>query len=255
MSIVFGYLLFILNLAVVFMISTNKYYIFADVGSLLIVAVSVILMGLISFKSSGVLHIFRVVWVTIKRRDDPMPEMLQELIKVAKDTRGEITQAFSSSFKSNNFFLMDGIKLIGDGFSEDQISTILHERIEAVRDRYDFDEKVFKAIRTVPPAFGMMGTTVGLVALFAEIGGADALNSIGPALAVALVSTLYGLILAYCFLSPLTERLCTINYQDIRVRDMTRKGIILIKRKAPPSFIEEMLSSYLTHSQKKQRVA
>jgi len=251
MSIVIGYVFFIANIALVLSMTTAKHHIFLDLNGALAVLISTFCFAFIGFRPAGAIHLIKLFAITIKRKEDPLPEMLKEVIKVAKDSRGEITQSYASNFNSPNFFLTDGIKLIGDGFNEEQISTILFERIEATRDRYEYDEKMLKTLRAVPPAFGMLGTTMGLIALFAEIGGADALKSIGPAMAIALTSTLYGLITAYIVISPLTERLIVINNQDLRIREMTRKGVLLIKKKSPPSYIEEILVSYLPFKKQK----
>lgn len=253
MSVLIGFILFAINTAVVLMMTTKKLHIYFDVHSLIVVAGSSVIWVFIAFKPAGLAQFFRILKLIATRKEDRMAKMMEEVIKVSKDTRGEITQQVAASFSSPNLFLKDGITLIADGFSEEQIDIILEERLQSQRDRYKADEKIFKTLRNMPPAFGLIGTTTGMIALFAEVGGADAAKAIGPAMSVAMTATFYGILLGFCVFNPLAERLSVVNHADIRIREMTKKGVLYVKRKAPPSFVEEMLTSYLSFGQQNKR--
>jgi chemotaxis protein MotA len=141
--------------------------------------------------------------------------------------------------------LKESLSLIADGFSKEQLETILDERSHIAHSHYKEDEKLFQALAKIPPSFGLVGTTIGLIALFAEVGGTDALKKIGPAMAVALTATLYGILTAFAVLNPMLERVKQIAIFDKTEREVIHKGIILLKQKASPVYVEEILKSNL----------
>ncbi len=246
MFVVVGYSLALINLLIVIMMTADSIKFYLDFHAFICVVGGTAFSILIGFSPSGLKRLYNIYRVSIKNKDVDTNLLIRDIVRVAKETRGEINQTYLATFKSNHPFFKDGLQLISDGFSAEQIQNILDERISAAEERYKDDERFMKALVKIPPSFGLIGTTVGLVALFAQVGSADALKKIGPAMAVAMTATLYGLIVAFAVLSPLVDRLGEISLNNVRIRELIMKGIVHLKAKNSPIFIEEVLKSYLT---------
>lgn len=143
-------------------------------------------------------------------------------------------------------FLVDAVQLlVQGGIPEDALEAILMKRAATYSKRYDHDVSVFKTIAKFPPAFGLMGTTLGMISLLQQLGGKDAQKLLGPAMAIGLVATFYGIVLANLVLIPISENLAMINREDETVRTIVIDGFRLISRREHPKIVEEHLKSYL----------
>jgi chemotaxis protein MotA len=255
MFILIGYALAFINLLIVIAMTADSFKIYLDLHAFICVFGGTVISIFIAFKPSGIKRVWHLYSFATKRKEDDIVFLISEIVRVAKETRGEINQNYLSGFRSNNYFLKDGLQLISDGFSRTQIEVILSERLSAVEERYKDDERFIKSISKVPPSFGLVGTTVGLIALFAQVGAADAMKKIGPAMAVAMTATLYGLFLSFVVFNPMADRISEINLNNLRIRQLVLSGILYLKDKASPLFIEEVLKGYLAFgAQNKIRV-
>ncbi|MDR3608229.1 MAG: MotA/TolQ/ExbB proton channel family protein [Oligoflexia bacterium] len=143
-------------------------------------------------------------------------------------------------------FLRDAVELIVQGgISEDDLETILLKRASTHSKRYDYDVNVIRTIAKFPPAFGLMGTTLGMISLLQQLGGKDSQKMLGPAMAVGLVATFYGIVLANLVLIPISENLAMINREDETIRSIVIDGIRLVRDHEHPKLVEEHLKSYL----------
>jgi chemotaxis protein MotA len=143
-------------------------------------------------------------------------------------------------------FLRDAVDLIVQGgIAEDDLETIMLKRAATHSKRYDSDVNVIRTIAKFPPAFGLMGTTLGMIALLQQLGGKDSQKMLGPAMAIGLVATFYGIVMANLVLIPISENLAMINREDETVRAIVIDGIYLIRKREHPKVVEEHLKSYL----------
>ena len=113
--------------------------------------------------------------------------------------------------------------------------------------RHELGQKIFKAIADVAPAMGMIGTLIGLVQMLANM---DDPKSIGPAMAVALLTTLYGAIIATVFAKPISEKLGLRSDEERLIKSMIIDGVSGIQEGRNPRVIEGMLMTYLPGSQR-----
>lgn len=143
-------------------------------------------------------------------------------------------------------FIMDGIRLLHNKFDKDKLKNIM---VNQLRQRADHQEKMVERIEILakyPPAFGMMGTIIGLVAVLKQINSPDNMSSIGPSMAVALVTTLYGILISNYILHPIADNLLSRNNVDLKIRQLVAEGIILISENNDPVYVREALFSFLT---------
>ena len=131
------------------------------------------------------------------------------------------------------------------GIPEEALEEILAKRAITHSKRYEYDVGVFRTLSKFPPAFGLMGTTLGMIAMLQNMGGADAQKMLGPSMAIGLVATFYGLTLANLVFIPISENLAVINRDDETLRTIVIDGLRLVRRKEHPKVVEEHLKSYL----------
>lgn len=139
-------------------------------------------------------------------------------------------------------FLVRGIQLAVDGTDPEAIQSLLRTDLENMVARHERGIRVLKQFGTYAPAFGMLGTLIGLVIMLARIKNPD---MIAPAMAVAIITTFYGVILSYLVAQPLAEKLIIRNNEEALIREMMIRGIISIQSGDNPRIVEEKLRIYL----------
>jgi chemotaxis protein MotA len=124
--------------------------------------------------------------------------------------------------------------------------------VELQNEKYKREGFTFKIIGKFPPAFGLVGTTLGMIVLLQGLGSPDAFDRIGPAMSIALVATFYGLIFANVFLIPIGENLTRASEDDLLMRRIVVDGVRLLKEQKHPLLVEEYLKSYLAPSERRK---
>lgn len=152
-------------------------------------------------------------------------------------------------------FFKDGMKLLVEyGFNHEELEEILHSALSGKKQRDTEEGKVWLTVSRFPPAFGLLGATVGMISLLQTLGEPGAQDRIGPAMATALVATFYGLVTANFFLIPIAENLHEISTEELTLRKIIKEGVLLIQQKKHPTFIEEYLKSFLAPSQRMEEM-
>lgn len=177
--------------------------------------------------------------------------IILEIVDLAKGYR-ENSEYLKTKVKSlKTPFLADAVELmIQGGISDDAIDEIMHKRSTTMTKRYDQDANVFKTVAKFPPAFGLMGTTLGMISLLQQLGGKDSQKLLGPSMAIGLVATFYGLTLANLILIPIAENLQALNRDDQIQRAIVIEGLQLVRQKQHPKVVEEYLKSHLLPSER-----
>ena len=139
-------------------------------------------------------------------------------------------------------FLARGIQLLVDGHDPDVVRTLLTKEVRLSSARHDVGSSIFQQIGDVGPAMGMIGTLIGLVAMLANM---DDPKAIGPAMAVALLTTLYGAMLANMFALPVADKLRLRKDEEDRLKSMIIDALLAIQAGQNPRVIEAMLQAYI----------
>ncbi len=177
--------------------------------------------------------------------------VIAELVDLARGIR-ENADYFKTRVKTlQTPFLADAIALIiQGGISDEALDQIMMRRAATLTKRYDQDAGVFRTISKFPPAFGLMGTTLGMISLLQSLGGKDSQKLLGPSMAIGLVATFYGLTLANLVLIPIAENLGALNRDDESLRLIVIEGLRLLRQKQHPKVVEEYLTSHLLPSER-----
>ncbi len=142
-----------------------------------------------------------------------------------------------------------GVQLMVDAIDPDTIRDILEAEIDSMEERHELGQNVFKTWAAMAPAFGMIGTLIGLVQMLALIDTPDAL---GPGMAVALLTTLYGSLMANMFFTPIAGKLALRSREEVRFKTIILEGIICIQSGMNPRIIEEKLSALIPPGNRKK---
>lgn len=150
------------------------------------------------------------------------------------------------SDKIHHPFIQEGLRLINNKFDYIKLRHIMSNMMIQ---RLEHDERLIEKIEVLakyPPAFGMMGTIIGLVAVLKEINSPENMSAIGPSMAVALLTTLYGILISNYILQPIADNLHARNQNEIQIHQLIAEGIILMAEDHDPVYIREALLSFLT---------
>ena len=145
--------------------------------------------------------------------------------------------------KPKDSFSAKALQYLSDGFDEENIVDMLKKDIQLTTQRHTTGQKVFKGMGASAPAFGMIGTLIGLVQMLASM---DNPSAIGPAMAVALLTTLYGALLANLVFLPLADKLAFRTQQEQEKNSIILEGALGICRGSTGMVLEEALKIYLS---------
>lgn len=140
-------------------------------------------------------------------------------------------------------FLVKGLQMVVDGIEPDNIRQIMGLEIEAIERRHQVGHRIFSSWGELAPAFGMIGTLIGLIVMLSDLQNADA---IGIGMATALITTFYGALYANMVLIPIANKLRNQTNDEIYTREMMIESILSIQAGLNPRIVEEKLTSYLS---------
>ena len=172
-----------------------------------------------------------------------VPEIIQKIIDLSNVARKEgLLSLEEAAGDIDDEFLKKGILLIVDGTDPELVRAIMETELVSVEDRHKEKIGFWENLGAMGPAWGMIGTLVGLVNMLYEM---DDPSSIGPSMAVALITTLYGSILANWICAPVATKLKSKNAEEMMMKEIEIEGLLSIQAGENPRVIEEKLKSFL----------
>ena len=170
--------------------------------------------------------------------------MIQKIIDLSNIARKEgLLSLEEAAGDLDDEFMKKGILLIVDGTDPELVRGIMETELLSTEDRHKSKIAFWEDLSTMGPAWGMIGTLVGLVNMLYEM---DDPSSIGPSMAIALITTLYGSLLANWICTPVAGKLKTNNANEIMVKEIMIEGLLSIQAGENPRVIEEKLKSFLS---------
>ena len=226
---------------------------FFDIPSLLIVGGGTIASTLINFPLKQVLAVLKVIQKLIMAKEDDLLALIKQCIQLAVIVRKDGHLALENA--AQNIappFLKKGLMLVADGVDAEALNSILHLQNLAVAQRHKIGQEVLKAIGRWAPAFGMIGTLIGLVQMLSNMNDPQAL---GPAMAVALLTTFYGAMIANLFALPMAAKLKQRTDQEILLNMVITEGLKGLQMGLNPHLLEEKLKAFLMTAQQQMALA
>lgn len=223
--------------------------VFINAPSLCIVVGGTIGVTLIAYPLKDFLSVIKVVQKALFTKNISATELISKFTSFANKTRKEGILALESEIKEvKDEFLKKGVQLSIDGLEPQQIQNILDTEIDFVRDRHKLGAEIFTSMGTFAPAMGMIGTLIGLVQMLQSM---DDPSTIGPAMAVALLTTFYGSLMANICCMPIAGKLKTRSKEEMLTKEMTIQGIISLSNGDNPRILEQKLLAFLPPAKEK----
>jgi chemotaxis protein MotA len=169
-------------------------------------------------------------------------ELIEEVTRVAEVVRKNGPIALES-VQVDDPFLAQGLRYIADGYDKEFIRETLEKDRDIFLQHLEEASKVYKAIGDCAPAWGMIGTILGMVTMFANMSDP---SKLGPAMSVALLATLYGAFVANAIATPIGDKLHVKMEEEDIARSLIIDGILQIRDSKSPTLVREMLSAYLS---------
>ncbi len=202
---------------------------------------------LVSVVYSGSLRSLKRLATSISEVFNSQPDKsvhtLVILVDVAKIARKNILAVENILTKIKNPFIRDGLQMVVDRVDRDMVEKTLTTEMINIDQQRSADAKMIKLLSTLSPAWGMIGTLFGLVFLLNNLG--DDMDNIGPAMATAILTTLYGAILSNGLFLPWYNRLIEIKDEERRFYQLARDGILAIEAGQRSELLEQDLKNYL----------
>lgn len=178
--------------------------------------------------------------------NDDRKELIETIIELSKKIRSQGVLSIESDLDElDNDILVYGLEMVVDGKDKETIQEILEVELEQTEDRHSIGQEVFNKWGEYAPAFGMIGTLIGLIAMLGDLQDP---STIGVGMATALLTTLYGAFLANMIFLPIAKNLEVQTAQEIKTYEMVIEGVIALQEGQNPRVIEQKLNSFISQS-------
>jgi chemotaxis protein MotA len=223
---------------------------FVSVQSVFIVIGGTIGCVLVQYPLSRVLNVFGVVRHTFFADAESPGAVIEKFMEYANRARREGILSLEPVIKEiDDGFLKKGLQLTVDGLEPQAIADVMETEIAFLGERHETGAEIMGALAAFAPAMGMIGTVIGLVLMLKTM---EDPSTIGPAMAVALITTFYGAVLANLVFIPMQGKLKLRSKEEKLLKEMQLEGILCISKGENPRIIAEKLSSYLPPTERKQ---
>ncbi len=173
--------------------------------------------------------------------------LIEQIVELSRKARRESLLSLEK-VEIEDEFLSKAVRLAVDGMEPNAIKTVMETEISFLSQRHKIGQDILDGMATSAPAFGMVGTLIGLVQMLAAM---DDPSTIGPSMAVAILTTLYGAIVANLFCQPLAEKLKNRSREEVNARLVVLQGVLSIVEGDHPASVEQKLSAYLEPKMRK----
>ena len=220
-----------------------------DVPSMFITIGGSYMCLFLTYPLSYVIGIFKVVSRVFKVADYKEKEMVQKLVALSEKSRRTGLLALEEEIQDfEDDFLRTGLRNVIDGIDGAAIRVSMENELTQMEERHNKWISVVNAWATLAPGFGMLGTVIGLIGMLLNI---EDKSSLGPNMAVALVTTFYGSMMANWLLIPIASKLAYQNNLEVRSKEMIIEGILGIQSGDHPRILAQRLLTYLDPKDRK----
>jgi chemotaxis protein MotA len=219
---------------------------FVSVPAILVVVGGTTGAVMMKFTLAQFFGAFKVAMKAFISKLDKPEDLIEQTVEMANEARKGGLLALEGK-ETENTFLAKGIQLMVDGHEPEVVRQTLMTDMHSALERHDIGKKIFKSIGDTAPAMGMIGTLIGLVQMLANMSDP---KSIGPAMAIALLTTLYGAMIANIFALPIAGKLALRSGGERMIKSMIVDSLSGIQEGRNPRVIEEILKTYLPSSKR-----
>ncbi|NMA91954.1 MAG: motility protein A [Firmicutes bacterium] len=205
---------------------------------------------MVNFRKEEIKAVFQVTRQAFVRKDESVVDLNHKFVYLTKKARREGLLVLEDELPEiEDPFFRNGLQMVIDGFEPEAIQNILLSELEALADRHELGQSLYRTWGNLAPAFGMIGTLIGLVMMLGKL---EDPSAIGPGMAVALLTTFYGVILANLVFLPLAGKLSIYSKEEINRKEIVIKALLALQSGVNPRLMEEHLKAYFTPAERRQ---
>lgn len=215
--------------------------VFMNLPGLMVVLGGTTAATFLTFPAKDVMNAARAAYFVFAERVHDPNDMVATMIEVSILSRRKGLRELSR-IQTENDFLLKAANMLADGANAEEVRTALRIEINSLKARHFVVQDVFRKMGTYAPAFGMLGTLIGLVKMLSQIQNPDA---IGPAMAVALLTTFYGSLISSMIFLPMAGKLKSRTLKEIINLEIIFEGAVAVSENNNPILVYEKLSSFI----------
>jgi len=219
-----------------------------DASAALLVLGGTLAATMVAYPMNVIKTIPRLLILPFRKQTFEPARDVDMLVKLSDVARHSGLLALETGIPGGDPFLRKGVMLIVDGSEPRLVRAVLETELHALALRHRTGAEVLHTMSALAPAFGLVGTVLGLVRMLGDL---SSLESLGPALATALLSTLYGCVLAYLVLYPMAKKLSHVSGLEYRRRELMLEGLLSIQDGENPRILRDKLNAFLARSEVK----
>lgn len=225
---------------------------FVDIASLLVVLGGTMAATFINFSFEDVIGVMKVVKKVMSHTPRPAQDYIAQMVDISKKARTNGLLAIEEDLKNvDEEFLKISLQHVVNGTEPEDLKGIMRAELAIMSQRHKVGQKMFMAMGAYAPAFGMIGTLIGLVKMLQNLEDPAA---VGPGMAMAMVTTFYGSVFANLFFLPMAGKLKQRSDEEIRFKEMILMGVLSVQAEESPRVIQNKLLTYLTPSQRENGI-
>ena len=237
-----------LLLLAVMMAPGSSFSAFIDYPSAMVVIGGATAAAFIAFPLSSLLRFPKVLKKLFLPKQQEVAPIIDQLVEFAEIARRDgILALENKTDEIDDPFILLGLQMAIDGTDAEIMEKILRAETEALAERHKSGKSLMDTMGRYAPAFGMIGTLMGLIIMLGNMSDPDA---IGPGMAVALITTLYGAIMSNLFFLPFADKLAFYSKRELEVREVVIRGLLSIQTGDNPRVIEQRLKTALAPNER-----
>ncbi|MFI5345093.1 MAG: motility protein A [Elusimicrobiota bacterium] len=221
---------------------------FANPEAIFIVMGGTFCATLVNFPLSQVIGVGKIIKKTLMSGAEDNSDLIVTFVNLSQKAKKDGFLALQNDIKNiKNDFLRRGVQLVVDGADHEFIRNMLETEIGFIRERHKGGAEILNALGTYAPAFGIIGTVLGMIMMLSSI---EDVSAVPRRMALALAAAFYGLGSGYLVFLPMGGKLKTRSEEELLVKEIIIRGVLLLQSGATPSVVEANLKAYLAPSQR-----
>ena len=234
-------------------LDATQFVLFWNFPSILITFGGTVAATLINYPLRQVIGVWAIAKKVFSESGEDTTGIISQFVSLAQKSKKEGFLALESTVKTMpNDFMKRGVQMVVDGGDADFIRNLMDTDITFISERHKIGQEIFVAMGTYAPAFGMLGTIIGLILMLARL---EDQAQIASGMAVALLTTFYGIFGAYLIFLPIAGKLKRRSEEEMLVKEVIVRGVLLLQSGTTPSIIEANLQAYLEPKARKLAIA
>ncbi len=223
---------------------------FFNIPSLAITIGGMLCATLIHFSLPQFLGIFSIIKKTIVAKVPSSSELIQKMVNYAAINRRDGALALEQEISNvSDLFFVKGLQMLVDGQESKNIRELMTLEIQYLQERHSTGKKILEFMGASAPAFGMIGTLIGLVQMLSNLSDP---SGIGAGMATALITTFYGAFAANLIFIPLAGKLGIYSKAEVTAVEMITEGICAIAQGENPTAVREKMQAFISHSRREE---